>query len=44
MAATADHALYDLLALVDTIRIGRARDRNIAEEELTLRLKEYGRN
>ena len=40
-AATNDSALYDLLALVDAIRLGRARDRNIAEEELTLRLKNH---
>jgi DNA-binding Lrp family transcriptional regulator len=38
-AATNDRALYDLLALVDAIRLGRARDRNIAEEELAERLK-----
>ncbi|HLP78700.1 MAG TPA: Lrp/AsnC family transcriptional regulator [Candidatus Paceibacterota bacterium] len=44
MAAATDKVLYDLLALVDAIRIGRARDRNIAEEELTARLKEYGGN
>jgi len=44
MAATTDTALYDLLALVDAIRIGRARDRNIAEEELTALLKNHGRN
>jgi hypothetical protein len=42
LAATIDNALYDLLALVDAIRIGRARDRNIAEEELALRLKDHG--
>jgi len=43
-AATTDRALYDLLALVDAIRLGRARDRNIAEQELTTRLNSYGRN
>jgi hypothetical protein len=40
-AATNDSALYDLLALVDAIRLGRARDRNIAEEELTIRLRKH---
>lgn len=34
--------LYDLLALVDALRIGRARERKYAEEELALRLK-HGR-
>jgi DNA-binding Lrp family transcriptional regulator len=38
-AATNDRALYDLLAWVDAIRLGRARERNIAEEELTKRIK-----
>ena len=33
-----DQALYELLALVDTLRIGRARERKLAEEELTHRL------
>jgi hypothetical protein len=33
-----DQALYELLALVDTLRIGRARERKLAEEELKLRL------
>jgi DNA-binding Lrp family transcriptional regulator len=40
-AATNDSALYDLLALVDAICLGRARDRNIAEEELTNRLRKH---
>lgn len=37
-AATNDSELYDLLALVDAIRLGRAREKSIAEEELTRRL------
>ncbi len=37
-AARRDRALYDLLALVDAIRIGRARERAIAEKEITQRL------
>jgi len=42
--AALDRGLYDFLALVDAIRLGRARERNIAEVELTERLKNYGRN
>jgi DNA-binding Lrp family transcriptional regulator len=34
-AAGRDPALYDLLALVDALRIGRARERAIAEKEIT---------
>jgi DNA-binding Lrp family transcriptional regulator len=33
-----DQALYELLALVDTLRIGRARERRLAEEEIKHRL------
>lgn len=44
MAALLDPALYDLLALVDALRIGRARERHIADKELNSRLKDYGRN
>jgi hypothetical protein len=40
-AVTNDRALYDLLALVDAIRLGRARERNIAEEDLTKRLNPH---
>jgi DNA-binding Lrp family transcriptional regulator len=40
-AAANDPALYDLLALVDALRLGRARDRNIAEEELSQRLENH---
>lgn len=37
-AARKDPALYELLALVDAVRIGRARERTIAIEELQSRL------
>lgn len=37
-AARRDPALYDLLALVDALRIGRARERAFAESELSQRL------
>ncbi len=40
-AARADSALYDLLALVDAIRIGRARERTLAESELTQHLSAH---
>ena len=40
-AARRDPALYDLLALVDALRIGRARERNLAEKELTHRLNTH---
>lgn len=38
-AARKDQALYELLALVDAIRDGRARERNLATKELKKRLK-----
>jgi hypothetical protein len=38
VAARQDIALYDLLALVDALRIGRARERGMAEKELAERL------
>jgi hypothetical protein len=38
MAARRDPALYELLALVDAIRIGRARERGLAERMLRSRL------
>src|ERR1700680_2214680 len=38
-AALRDPALYELLALVDAIRDGRARERNLAERDLVHRLK-----
>lgn len=37
-AVANDTALYELLALVDTIRDGRARERELAVKELTARL------
>jgi hypothetical protein len=37
-AAKNDPELYDLLALVDTLRLGRARERKFAEQELERRL------
>jgi hypothetical protein len=40
-AARRDPALYDLLALVDALRIGRARERSLAEKELELRLSAH---
>lgn len=41
-AAKNDPKLYQLLALVDAIRGGRARERDIAARELKKRLKQYG--
>jgi hypothetical protein len=38
VAAANDPALYDLLALVDTLRLGRARERAIAAKEIERRL------
>lgn len=40
LAAKQDPILYDLLALVDALRLGRARERKIAEHELETRLME----
>jgi hypothetical protein len=37
-AVKADGKLYEMLALVDAVRDGRARDRKIAEQELRVRL------
>ena len=37
-AIKGDVRLYELLALVDAIRVGKARERNIAVEELTKRM------
>ena len=39
-AARKDPVLYELLALVDALRDGRARERRIAEREVSARLKE----
>ena len=38
-AARKDPKLYELLVLVDAIRAGGARERRLAEEELTKRLR-----
>jgi DNA-binding Lrp family transcriptional regulator len=38
-ASRNDDELYDLLALVDSIRLGRARERKIAEEKLAQKLE-----
>jgi len=38
-AALRDPNLYQLLALVDAIRDGRARERNLAERDLVQRLR-----
>jgi DNA-binding Lrp family transcriptional regulator len=38
-AAERDPELYDLLALVDTLRLGRARERAMAEKEILRRIK-----
>ena len=40
-AARRDPALYDLLALVDALRFGRARERSLAEKEITHRLNAH---
>ena len=37
-AAEKDADLYELLALADALRIGRARERKLAEEQLQVRL------
>jgi hypothetical protein len=42
-AARQDSLLYELLALVDAIRGGRAREREIAGKELRKRLDQYGK-
>jgi len=41
-AAKNDTGLYQLLALVDAIRGGQAREREIAKKELKIRLENYG--
>jgi hypothetical protein len=38
-AALADERLYELLALVDALRNGQARERKLASQELTRRLE-----
>ncbi len=42
-AARQDNELYELLVLLDAIRDGRARERQVAVTELTERLKRYGK-
>ena len=39
-AAQADSRLYELLTLIDAIRVGRAREYKLAVDELTKRIKE----
>ena len=41
VAALRDPVLYELLALIDAIRAGRARERNLAEKELIVRLHRH---
>lgn len=43
-AARADSKLYELLVLIDAIRGGRARERNLAIRELKKRLEHYGKH
>jgi hypothetical protein len=40
-AALRDPALYEMLALVDALRDGRARERKLAEKELTERIRRH---
>jgi len=42
VAAKQDKKLYALLALIDSIRAGRVRERDVAREELSKRFAEYG--
>jgi hypothetical protein len=42
VAALRDPLLYELLALVDALRDGRARERRLAEQELIARLRRHG--
>jgi hypothetical protein len=41
VAALRDPALHEMLALVDALRDGRARERKLAEQELTERIRRY---
>lgn len=43
-AALRDPELYQLLVIVDTLRMGRAREREIAIQELTVRINRYVEN
>jgi len=40
-AARKDPALYQMLALIDALRDGRARERQLAEKELSARLRSF---
>ena len=42
-AALRDPSLYELLALIDAVREGRARERSLGEKELTARLRSLSR-
>jgi hypothetical protein len=44
LAALRDARLYELLALADALREGRARERKIAEQQLRLRLRSARKN
>ncbi len=41
-AALYDQKLYELLVILDTLRDGKARERDVATQELDLRLNRYG--
>jgi hypothetical protein len=43
LAAKSDKDLYSLLAIVDSLRIGKSRERQAAIEELNLYLEQYAR-
>lgn len=43
-AARKDRKLYELLVLLDAMRGGRARERDLATKELQVRLSQYGQN
>ena len=43
-AALRDEELYQLLVIVDALRMGRAREKEIAVEELTKRINHYAEN
>jgi hypothetical protein len=43
-AAMRDEELYQLLVIVDALRMGRAREKSIAIEELTKRMNCYAEN
>lgn len=43
-AVVNDPELYELLAIADTLRIGKVREIEVAKEELKKRFDQYGRN